>query len=382
MNDLDLVRELRADVPVPDAVRLADGRARLLTVAGRERPGAGRRTRRSAILVPATAAAAAVAIAAGATGYALSAGGPASHPAVEPPAAAWPSGSAVQVTLAVRVLREASAVVGGAPVTAEPSPGQWIYVKSVQYRYPGGTSSNEEWTTFDGSKTAYYANGRLIVHTTVGGAGDAERGSPLAPQEAYNGDATPRTAYDALAALPTEPRALLNVVEKAAVAYGAANLAAGTPVASGTPKTNAQLEFDYLSLLLWNAAGGVGGPPKAEAAAFRAMATLPGIAVQRGIMDVAGAPAIGISADGSDQILLDPRTYQVIGLRQLSTGISPLAGPLPPAVAKRIALLPEIVRHKIEQKRRAAIASPPSKGTVVYSLALGRVAEVDGPGIR
>jgi DNA-directed RNA polymerase specialized sigma24 family protein len=43
---------------------------------------------------------------------------------------------------------------------------------------------------------------------------------------------------------------------------------------------------------------GVGGPPAAESAAYRALATLPGITVQPGIKDTADGQAIGISDDG------------------------------------------------------------------------------------
>ena len=56
---------------------------------------------------------------------------------------------------------------------------------------------------------------------------------------------------------------------------------------------------------------------------FRAMATLPGVTVKQGITDAAGAQATGVSADGYDQLLLDPVSYQVIGLLQLSTGTVP-----------------------------------------------------------
>ena len=61
MNDLDLVRDLRADVPSPTRERLAPGRARLL--ASISRPSRPRYARRAVLLV--TAAASAVAVASG-----------------------------------------------------------------------------------------------------------------------------------------------------------------------------------------------------------------------------------------------------------------------------------------------------------------------------
>jgi len=366
MNDLELVRELRAEVPVRTPTRLASGRSRLLAATEHEQPGIASRPvrgRRGAIMLSATAAAAAAAAVAGVAGYGLTAG---SHPAAAPTASkAAPTATAApqQATLAAQVLRAASAAAGRAPVRAEPSPRQWIYSKAVQYEYPQGTSSDEEWTTFDGSKTAYQQGGQLVVHTSPVAPSNGKNGDPLA---AFYANITPKTAYDALASLPTDSGALLAVVDKAAAAIGAANLAAGTPVAGHAPKTQSQLEFDYLTLLLWNAAGGVGGPPKAEAAAFRAMAALPGVTVQQGITDAAGSQAIGVSADGYDQLLLDPVSYQVIGLLQLSTGIGPKPAAADPKFQQKLKRLPQW----------------PRKSAVIFSLAYAQVSEVSGPGIR
>jgi SAM-dependent methyltransferase len=58
----------------------------------------------------------------------------------------------------------------------------------------------------------------------------------------------------------------------------------------------------------------------------KAMAALPGITVQQGIKDTAGGQAIGVSDDGGyDQLLIDPVSCQMIGIRQLSTGIGPMS---------------------------------------------------------
>ena len=369
MNDVELVRELRAEIPYPERTRLAPGRSRLLPAAGQTPRRCFADGGRRRLLLPATAAAAAAAVAvvAGVAGYGLSNG---AHPAAAPTEPSAAPTATQQATLAARVLRAASAAAGRAPVTKEPRPGQWIYSKTVRYEYPQGTTSNEQWITFDGSKTAYLQNGQLIVHASPGTPATGTGSGPLA---VFNASSTPGTAYDALASLPTDPHALLAAVGKAADAVGAANLAAGTPVAGHTPKTRSQLEFDYLALLLWNAAAGVGAPPRAEAAAYRAMATLPGVTVQQGATDAAGAPAIGVSADGYDQLLLDPRSCQVIGLRQLSTG----TGPEPAADPN----LPKALRQRIGQKLNRQPPWPP-KGAVILSLAYARVGEVSGPGIR
>lgn len=373
MNDLDQLREFRAEIPYPERPRLSPGRSRLLSAARRPQRRRFTATRRNALLLTAAAAAAAVAVAAGLAGYGLSTGNaPAPPPSVAPRHPAAPS----QAVLAAHVLHDASAAASRVPPKAEPAPGQWIYSEVVQYEYPQGVSTQQNWITFDGMETAYVAGqrGPLLVHKAPL-APPNSAGGPLA---VFNADATPRAAYEALALLPTAPSQLLAAVDKAAQSVGAANLTAGTPVASHTPKNKGQLEFDYLSLLLWNAAGGVGAPPNAEAAAFRAMAAIPGVTIQQDITDAAGNPAIGVSDDGGyDQLLLDPVSYQVTGLRQLSTGVGPRAAALS---RQELAKFPKAMQQQILLKLKDP-AGPP-KGTVVQSLAYAQVSEVSGPGVK
>jgi hypothetical protein len=366
------------------------------------------------------AAAAAVAlVGAGATGYAISAAHP---PAARPPVANRPTTSPVhpgqagqQAVLAAKVLRAAAAHVARESVTSEPSPGQWIYYRTVGYGYPGvsgppGVTTDEEWVTFDGSQTAYYQNGQIVTHTSpvpppgpgvnrwdawntdamparawVAGSGDAGQASPLG--------GGPKTAYDVLASLPTNPQALLKVIANQAAGQNAQNIAAGNPIAGGAPKTEAQREFDYLTLILWNAAV-VGGPPAAEAAAYQAMAALSGITVQPGIEDTAGGQAIGVSDDGGyDQLLIDPVSYQVIGIRQFSTGIGPTnilqeiaSGRVSPQVRKLLAGLTKAERDQLiakakKQKKQHWPPYPP-KGTLIDEIVYARTAEVPAPGDR
>jgi hypothetical protein len=275
------------------------------------------------------------------------------------------------------VLQNASAVASRVPPKTTPSPGQWIYSKVVGYEYRQGTTSNENWITFDGTESAYYQGhgGPITVHTSPITPPADIKSDPLA---AFNTDATPQTAYYALASLPEAPGQLLAALDKVAEAAGGANLVAGDPVAGQTPKNKGQLEFDYLSLLLWNAAGGVGAPPNAEAAAFRAIAAIPGVIIYLGITDAAGNPAIGVSDDGGyDQLLLDPVSYQVTGLRQLSNGIGPkMAAPSP----QQLAGYPKAMQQQILRMLKNP-AGPP-KGTVLESLAYAQVSEVSGPGVK
>jgi len=376
MNDLDQLREFRAEIPYPERPRLSPGRSRLLSAARRPQRRRLTVTRRNTLLLTATAAAAAIAVAAGLAAYGLSPGStPASsaRPSAAPKHPAAPS----QEVFAARLLNDASAVASRVPPKTTPSPGQWIYSKLVGYEYQQGTSSNENWITFDGTETAYYQGhgSPITVHTSPVAPPADITSNPLA---AFNTDATPQTAYYALASLPEAPGQLLAALDKVVEAAGGANLVAGNPVAGQAPKNRGQLEFDYLSLLLWNAAGGVGAPPEAEAAAFRAMAAIPGVTVQRGITDAAGNPAIGVSGDGGyDQLLLDPVSYQVTGLRQLSNGIGPkMAAPSP----QQLAGYPKAMQQQILRKLKNP-AGPP-KGTVIESLAYAQVSEVSGPGVK
>jgi hypothetical protein len=154
------------------------------------------------------------------------------------------------------------------------------------------------------------------------------------------------------------------------------------------PATQSQAEFDFLTLVMWNAAGGVGGPPAAEAAVYQAMAALPGISVQQGVTDEAGVQAISVSDDGYDQLLLDPKTYQVLGLRQLNRGTAsiPLTIQDLPAKyrnAKVWAALPKAEKAKLIAQAQQKLAKTwPAKGAVMESLAYVKVAEVNAPGDR
>jgi len=85
--------------------------------------------------------------------------------------------------------------------------------------------------------------------------------------------------------------------------------------------------------------------------------------------------AIAVSDDGYDQLLLDPHSYQVIGLRQLSTGPR-AAAPSP----KELAKFPKAAQQQILKKMKSAPAWPP-RGAVILSLAYAQVTEVSDPGI-
>jgi hypothetical protein len=359
IDDYERIASFRASVPFPSQARLAAGRERLLAaVTAQGHAGHLHRAAARPILRwrPLVAAAAAAAIAAGA-GFALTASDTRTGKGINAEHAAS------QATLAAKVLHAAATQVARRPAIAEPSPGQWIYYREVDESGANSAPASEgpEWVTFDGDHSAYYeVGGPFVVHTSSTLFPPAGT-NPWAALKTYGISAM--TAWNVLAALPTEPHALLAVIARqVATPTGEQDAEASVTNISGPRQTTeAQLDFDYLTWILWNAR--LGGPPAALAAVYRAMATLPGITVQHGITDAAGAPAVGVSADGGyNQLLLSPVTYQVTGWRWLSDGVVPRGRGGYPRV-------------------RPGTHWPP-RGALIVSTAITRVTQVAAPGDR
>jgi len=359
IDDYGRIAGFRAAVPFPSQARLATGRARLLTaVTAQGHAGHLHRAAARPILRwrPMVAVAAAAAIAAGA-GFALTAS------TTRTPNSTKAGHATPQATLAAKVLHAAATQVARQPAVAEPSPGRWIYYHEVDESGANSapTSDGPEWVTFDGDQTAYYeVDGPFIVHTSKTSYPPPGT-NPWAALNTYGISAM--TAWDVLAALPTEPHALLAVIARqVATRAGEQDAEASVTNMSGPKQmTEAQLDFDYLTWILWNAR--IGGPPAALAAVYRAMATLPGITVQHGITDAAGAPVIGVSDDGGyNQLLLSPVTYQVTGWRWLSDGTAPGG-------------------RDGRSRVRPGTHWPP-RGALLVSTAITQVAQVAAPGDR
>jgi hypothetical protein len=232
----------------------------------------------------------------------------------------------------------------------------------------------------------------LCVWSALGYAEAAEALGVPVGTVAWAMTATPKTAYDVLAALPVNRRALLAVIAAKSAGQSVDDLGA-LAVSGGAPTTEAQREFDFLGMILWNATIGVGGPPAAEAAAYRALATLPGISVQPAITATAGGQAIGISDDGGlDQLLLDPASYQVIGIRNLASGITAptvaqmlASGHLPADLRAHLATMTKAQRAQYIALAESAAKHPaatPRRGTVMQEIVYTENTEVRGPGDR
>ena len=326
MNELELLRELRSDVAGPNATDLAAGRAGLIAaITPRRRIRSRRLTAMTVALAVAATTAAGV--------ITLDRGAPVRTPASD-------------MALAAQVLHAAAARLGAEP-SLRPAPSQWIYSVAVQAG-GGGGSDVPNWMTFDGSGSAYYFHGRLIVHH--------DPSPPATGRTAiarFLDTATPETAYDALRALPRRAPALLATVARTVAAHPSAVTPPGaSPPAHPTP---GQQQFEFLTTLLWNAAQA--SPPHAAAAAYHALATIPGVSAEH-TRDAVQRPAIALAITGGDQqLLLDPHSYRVTGLRTVSDGSWP-----------------------VNPDRRDGPTYP--RGTVILSLAWAHIALVPGPGRR
>ncbi len=400
MNDLDFIRDLRADVPEPSSAAIALGRARLTAgIASRT----GRRTPRYHIIRASAAKAASTrrsmpsralvalcaALAAGGVAaiVAVSATGGATRASHLPvrPAAVRP----LQAVLAAKVLQAAAIAVAHSHAR-EPAAGQWFYSKTVAYEFgqTPATAVDNEWGTFDGRDTAYLQGSRLIVHEN---SGAVSGGGPTALGR-FDFTATPRTAYRALASLPSNPTALLAVIAAHVATLNPNSVL--SPIEQYAPTSTGQAAFNYLVELIWNASDGQ--PPAAQASVYRAMAQVPGVSVQQGITDAASQPAIGVSDDGGiDQLLLNPHTFAVIGIREVSIGVSPLYVASKAQMVRRIlaglkgrrlaaakAMLRKYGNEMWQNAKRQDALPWPPKGAIVESLAIAALKPVRAPGLR
>ena len=271
MNDLDLVRAMRADAPAPASDRLT---------AGRERLRSATTPRRASYRGPVMILAGGLAVAAAAAAV-----------LVTRPAPAAPPGrpAAVRLLSAAQVLDRAATAAETRPALM-PRPDQWIFMKGLKFT-PGHRWTAVSWERFDGGQGAWYDHGKLVIY-------------PGTPQDVAL-DATPETAARYLTSLPTAPAALLAVI------YQKVDK---TPRDLwGTPNRNTAA-FLTLATQLENTPIGV--PPAHEAAAFRALAEIPGVTARPGLVDAAGQPAIGLTPgpDSGYYFLLNPRTYAMIGI--------------------------------------------------------------------
>ncbi|GAA2132327.1 CU044_5270 family protein [Actinomadura napierensis] len=285
MNDVQEVRRIMSPAdPCPPgafdgAAHDPAGRAgyERITASAARRPGPSRRT--AFRLVAAGGVAGTLAL-----GAVVATGGGDGH---------RPAPSAAPMTETQRVLNVAATSALKQPFTA-PRPGQWVYTETRYWRsdvFGKGTvvkagsplkkTVDRDWTRADGRLGAEYRNGRLITVPT--------------------GGALPPTDYATVSKLPADPDALLAWARR-----------------STRPGAREGGVFDLLgSLLLGNGAI----PPAQTAAAYRAMAKIPGVTVDRSAKDGLGHRALSVALveEGwiRKEVLLDPVGYAYRGHRAI-----------------------------------------------------------------
>ncbi|MFE7111591.1 CU044_5270 family protein [Streptomyces sp. NPDC057575] len=285
MDEMTQLRELRADVPVPDRADLAPGRQRLTEAAA-----SGRRVRRLRAdwRVAAVGAAAAITVAA-VLGTQL---GGAAAPSRSGPAS---TAGTLRLDSPAEVLNRAADALEKQPAGPEPRDDQWIYTRTAQVASQGGPNGSSVGpVTYDPDSWVPYDS------------------SAAAENDKDDDYRTARQVYRAANELPDDPARLLAEIR----AFYATGHTAESP-----PEGKAQHSFRAIGLM----AEAYPVAPAALARIYRAMATIPGVRVTDHLVkDAAGREAIAITRKEDDrreqrEILLDPHDFSYVGLRAVVT---------------------------------------------------------------
>lgn len=321
MDETTCVSELRADAPVPDRVRLAPGRQRLLdaTAAGGRIRGLRSDWRTGAV-------GAVVAITVAAVAATLLVGGEGRDKA--PTSLLSEAG---EVGSAREVLLAAATMVEDDPV---PHPGtkQWVYTREITYNASTGESSGITFELDPGEEpplgstpTGIPGMGKVAImagpgpHETEGWVPFSD---PAAEKGKNDDDYSPREIFAFLDALPDDQE---KVLDKVRTFYPRSTGVPDSPVDDVvTTETPEEHEFRALGLLV------AGQPvhPEGLAKVYRAMAEIPGIKASR-VRDVVGRETVAIARKGregadTERYLLDPATGLPAGQESLAGTGSPM----------------------------------------------------------
>ena len=266
MDDLTLLREFRAEAPASPP---ADLWPRAVRAAGK--PHAPIRRHRRLVLVGAAATVAAV------IGALVVAPG------------STPSSAAA-------VLDRAALAVADAPAPPDPGPQQWVFQSTVHLDAATGkpgTHISYGWSRMDGELAANrMPDGHLLVQGI--------ESWPLG---------TPAQWYDVAAALPEQPADVIQYLRD-------------DPLYESRGASQADRDFDEVTQAL---TAETFIPPASRARLYLALATIPGVGVdENAAPDLAGRPVLSITYTGDLslgragdrwELLLDPSSYDVLGLR-------------------------------------------------------------------
>lgn len=306
MDDLKTLRDAWGEVHVPSESAHARARAALLARATGHAP---RRERRRFHLPKAgvrlvAVGALATAVAVGVTFVQTSGGTDKSGR----PRSVLPGIPAGPVANAEQALDRAATAADARRFTP-PRPDQWIYTElrtrstakesGVVTGGPYKTYVRDYWERGDGKKSARMVNGRLEIYDEI------------------LGRTSPPSDYPSLAALPTDPDALLRWVQ-AENTEGPGVVPGKVGGAKPRSSQDYQMAFETLNTILRDSLL----PPWTEAAIFRAMKKIPGVTLVDKAADAAGRPAIalGMIIEGwlHEEVMLDPKSYAYLGERVIS----------------------------------------------------------------
>jgi hypothetical protein len=271
MDDLTLLREFRAEAPASAPADLWSRALRAAEAPARVDEGARARRGRRLVAVGAVATAATLA------GALLVAPG------------STPSSAAA-------VLDRAAIALADAPAPPAPGPHQWLYQRTVRLDAATGkpgTHFGYAWLRMDGQ---LWADRMPDGHVLVQGL----EYWPLGRPEQW---------YDVVTQLPEQPADVIEYLRD-------------DPLFESDGASQADRDFDEVTTAL---TAETVIPPASRARLYLALATIPGVGVdENAAPDLAGRPVLSITYTGDLslgragdrwELLLDPSSYDVLGLR-------------------------------------------------------------------
>lgn len=299
MTELELLRELGDETPLPELNELDDARARLTRAissdSGRaaeplvRRAGRAQRPRRRLFAVATTAglAAAAAAVLIVLPGVNARSGGSSLQSVASAPTRRLP----VLVHPTAAQVLDRAAFVALQTTTVTPSPDQFVYTETGG----GGGQASQSWMSVDGLRDS------RIGTNSIPGCVNGRPEVPVVPPQ----PCTPSPAY--FPDMPTQASGMLAYLEQTQAVRGDTTPDDLNDLAK---QVSYMLDTDYLL-------------PAQQAALYEFLAQTPGITVQTGVTDAAGRPGIGVgwSFDGGKNIVVfDPQTYTYLGTTTIGIG--------------------------------------------------------------
>lgn len=316
MNDLDLIRDLRPQVPLADTTELAVARERLIAAVAADHrqphraPTTGKRLRPSsrvalggATAVAATSIAAAVLVSGIVPSHSRSIAPSHHRHGGSTAAAAHPHRIAVPATLTVAQFLNSAAAATAHHSAVPPVPGQYVYSENVA----PGSGWSKEWLSANGAEPG-------LDEESTAPPGYAFTEPPCTVAQAEATGCYVSAGY--LPGLPAQPSAVL------AYLAGLDLAAAAPPYLDEPPNWMANDLGKAVGFLMSNTYL----LPAQQSAIFRLLAQTPGFQIVRSADDPIGRPGVGIYwsyQGGGAMIVFDPASYAFLGFGTWPPGSQP-----------------------------------------------------------